>query len=62
LKIWDKESKEVTKEKGKAYRRWLNTKSIHNKVNHKRLPATEKRETEGEKSTFMGEIYITDGI
>jgi hypothetical protein len=35
LKILDKEIKDVNEEKKIAYRRCLNTKSIHDKINYK---------------------------
>jgi len=40
----DREIKEVNEEKKTAYRRCSNTKSIHDKINHKRLSAIAKRE------------------
>jgi len=40
----DKEIKEVTEPKKIAYRRRLNTKSIHDKINYKGLAAIAKRE------------------
>jgi hypothetical protein len=62
LKILDKEIKEVIKEKKIAYRRCLNTKSIHDKINSKRLSVIAKRERRKRKKAFMREIYITDGV
>jgi hypothetical protein len=58
LKIWDNEIKGVTEEKRKAYRRWLNTKPIHNKINHKWLPAIAKRETR-ERKILSWEKFIS---
>jgi hypothetical protein len=40
----DREIREVNEEKKIAYRRCSNTKSIHDKINHKRLSTTPKRE------------------
>jgi hypothetical protein len=45
----DNEIKNVTEEKKMAFRRWLNTKSFHNKINYKRLSAITKRETRERK-------------
>jgi hypothetical protein len=49
LKVWDNELKRVSADKKTAYRRWLNTKSVQDKINYKRLSSTAKRETRKRK-------------
>ena len=49
LKIWDEEMKNLIKEKKEAYNKWLNNKTMADKINYKRLVAIVRRESRKRK-------------